>query len=55
MDHHCSIVITMDRYGHLFPGQDEALADRLDVIGRGMVGVWSEASGSVVRLMASRG
>jgi integrase len=27
---HSSIVVTMDRYGHLFPGQDEALATRLD-------------------------
>lgn len=29
---HSSIMVTMDRYGHLFPGQDEALADRLDIL-----------------------
>jgi hypothetical protein len=29
---HSSIRITMDRYGHLFPGQDEALAERLDTL-----------------------
>jgi integrase len=27
---HSSIVVTMDRYGHLFPGQDKALAEGLD-------------------------
>lgn len=26
---HSSIVVTMDKYGHLLPGQDEALAERL--------------------------
>jgi integrase len=29
---HSSIVVTMDRYGHLFPGSDEALAERLNAI-----------------------
>ncbi len=29
---HSSITVTMDRYGHLFPGQDEALAARLDAL-----------------------
>lgn len=29
---HSSIAVTMDRYGHLFPGQDEALADTLDIL-----------------------
>lgn len=29
---HSSITVTMDPYGHLFPGQDEALADRLDIL-----------------------
>ncbi len=27
---HSSIAVTMDRYGHLFPSDQEALADRLD-------------------------
>jgi integrase len=27
---HASISVTLDTYGHLFPGQDEELADRLD-------------------------
>jgi len=27
---HSSIVVTMDRYGHLFPAGAEAVADRLD-------------------------
>ncbi|MBA2327554.1 MAG: hypothetical protein H0V95_13050 [Actinobacteria bacterium] len=25
---HSSINVTLDRYGHLFPGQDEAIADQ---------------------------
>lgn len=28
---HSSITVTMDRYGHLFPAQDQALAEALDV------------------------
>ena len=38
---HASITQTLDTYGHLFPGQDEELASRLDEIaesGGGMVG-----------------
>jgi hypothetical protein len=31
---HSSITVTLDRYGHLLPGLDEALARRLDDIGR---------------------
>lgn len=31
---HSSITVTLDRYGHLLPGLDEALAGRLDDIGR---------------------
>ena len=27
---HSSITVTMDRYGHLFPAQDEALAEAMD-------------------------
>jgi hypothetical protein len=37
---HSSIVVTMDRYGHLFPGQDEALATRLDALVQDAT--WSE-------------
>ncbi len=42
---HSSITVTLDRYGHLFPGQDEALAQRLDDLHSGAVLVqsWSEA------------
>ncbi|HEX2051552.1 MAG TPA: hypothetical protein VHJ34_13110 [Actinomycetota bacterium] len=29
---HSSIQVTMDRYGHLFEGQDVALAERLDML-----------------------
>jgi integrase len=32
---HSSIVVTMDRYGHLLPGLDEKLANDLDQIARG--------------------
>ena len=27
---HSSITVTLDRYGHLMPGADEALADSID-------------------------
>jgi hypothetical protein len=48
---HSSITVTMNTYGHLFPGQDEALAERLDAMARGdMVDMWSTASGNVVKL-----
>ena len=29
---HASAAMTLDRYGHLMPGQAEAVADRLDVL-----------------------
>jgi integrase len=29
---HSSIQITLDRYGHLFPSVEEALAEKLDLI-----------------------
>lgn len=32
---HSSITVTLGRYGHLLPGQDEAIADRLDRAHRG--------------------
>jgi hypothetical protein len=45
----------MDTYGHLFPAQDEALAERLDAMARGdMVDIWSTASRNVVELGAKR-
>ena len=31
---HSSITVTLDRYGHLFPGLDERLAERLDEMAR---------------------
>ena len=31
---HSSITSTLDRYGHLLPGMDEALAERMDEVGR---------------------
>lgn len=33
--HACSIETTLDTYGHLFDGLDEAAADRLDEVRRG--------------------
>jgi integrase len=32
---HSSIIVTMNTFGHLFPGQDEALAERVDAMARG--------------------
>jgi integrase len=31
---HASAAPTLDRYGHLLPGQAESVADRLDVLAR---------------------
>jgi len=31
---HASAALTLDRYGHLFPGQAQSVADRLDEIAR---------------------
>ena len=31
---HASAALTLDRYGHLLPGQAESVADRLDVMAR---------------------
>jgi integrase len=47
---HSSITTTMDRYGHLFPGQDEAPAKRLDELAHS----WPYAPSSVVSLDAAR-
>jgi hypothetical protein len=34
-----SITVTLDRYGHLFPGLDERIADGLDDVLRGSLAV----------------
>ena len=31
---HASAALTLDRYGHLMPGQAETIADRLDAMAR---------------------
>jgi hypothetical protein len=31
---HASAALTLDRYGHLLPGQAESVADRLDQLAR---------------------
>lgn len=50
---HSTIVVTFDRYGHLFPGQDEALADRLgEFRNSGTLNGDSRASDTVVQLRA---
>ena len=36
---HSSITVTLDRYGHLFPGIDERIADGLDDVLRGALAV----------------
>jgi integrase len=43
---HSSIMITLDRYGHLFPSVEEALAEALDAAFAGQV----EGVASVARL-----
>ena len=48
---HSSITVTLDRYGHLFPGMDEALADKLDGMGRAddsVVASWWPSDDSTV-------
>jgi integrase len=37
---HASITITLDLYGHLYPDETDARADRLDFLSRGQV--WPE-------------
>ena len=41
---HSSITVTLDVYGHLMPGMDEAVAERLDL-------VWQQAHGDQTRTM----
>jgi Phage integrase family len=40
---HSSITTTLDRYGHLLPGMDEALAERMDGVGRAASGTSGSA------------
>jgi hypothetical protein len=45
---HTSVAFTLDRYGHLFPGHDDELRDRLDAMH--VQGVQAVPGGSVVEL-----
>ncbi len=48
---HSSITVTMDTYGHLFPSEAEALADRVDGMFRSNVDtLWTRDVDSVVPL-----
>jgi integrase len=48
---HASATLTLDRYGHLFPDEMDALAASLDnaMRGSGVVPMWSQAESSVSR------
>jgi integrase len=50
---HSSIVITLDRYGHLFPSVEEALAEKLDAAFNASAN--AETASSVVSLPAQPG
>lgn len=56
---HSSITVTMDRYGHMFPAQDAALAEALNVVLRGSLEADTERvrndGGTVARLRRSDG
>jgi hypothetical protein len=45
---HTSVAFTLDRYGHLFPGHDDELRDRLDAMHA--LGVKAVPGGAVVEL-----
>jgi len=47
---HSSITVTMDRYGHLFPAQDAALAEALDKVLRASLDDSASRSEPVRRL-----
>jgi integrase len=47
---HSSITVTMDRYGHLFPAQDEALAEALDDVLRASFADDESADDTVARI-----
>ena len=44
---HSSIQVTLDRYGHLFPDEQDALADGLEA-------AWNEARAAVARTQSGR-
>jgi integrase len=48
---HTSVAFTLDRYGHLFPGHDDELRDRLDAMHA--TGLERAAGGTVVELPAA--
>ena len=45
---HTSVAFTLDRYGHLFPGHDDELRDRLDAMHA--QGLQAVSGGAVVEL-----
>jgi integrase len=47
---HSSITITLDRYGHLFPSVEEALAEKLDAAFAAADGQPAEPLGQVVEI-----
>jgi integrase len=49
---HASIKTTLDTYGHLFDGLDEAAAERLDASwhGSSVDALWTQADGGVIEL-----
>jgi len=47
---HSSIAITMDRYGHLFPDQEEALVERLDETLQKTIGAAPAPDATVTRI-----
>jgi hypothetical protein len=48
---HSSITVTMDRYGHLFPAQDEALAQALDDVLRASFADGERADDTVAHII----
>ena len=52
---HSSITMTMDTYGHLFPGQDEALAESLDAMRSELVSSWSRGPSNAVNMRPELG
>ncbi len=52
---HASAALTLDRYGHLLPGQAESVADRLDVLARAAKPIPTAAVASIASKRATRG
>lgn len=52
---HASASLTLDRYGHLLPGQAESVADRLDVLARAAKPIPTAAVASIASKRATRG